>query len=80
MTPTGLTRNPALLLAMAIGLVGCFQQPTRQELLDADTARREQCDDMLKEIDDNKDRPLIRATLQENYNQTCVSNYPAPPG
>ncbi|MFK7957191.1 MAG: hypothetical protein AB8B96_13935 [Lysobacterales bacterium] len=68
------------LLLVTVFVGGCFQQPTREELLEAQSARREQCDDMLQEIEDNKDRPLIRATLQENYNQTCVQNYPAPPG
>ncbi len=67
-------------LLAAVTLAGCFQQPTREELFEAQAARTEQCDDMLKEIEDNEDRPLIRATLQENYNQTCLQNYPTPPG
>ncbi|MEM7705995.1 MAG: hypothetical protein AAF358_10610 [Pseudomonadota bacterium] len=74
-----LTRAAVLLVPMVL-VAGCFKQPTKEELWEADTARREQCDEMLKELQNAKDRPLIRLTLQENYNQTCVNNYPDPPG
>lgn len=77
------TRGLAVLGALSLPLVmlsGCFKQPTHAELIEAQDARRQQCDEMLEEINDNKDRPLIRATLQENYNRTCVASYPNTPG
>jgi hypothetical protein len=68
-----------LLVLILAALAGCFAQPTREELLEAQRLQQEQCDDMLKELQ-AEDRPIIRASLQENYNQTCVSIYPNPPG
>ncbi|MEM9533726.1 MAG: hypothetical protein AAGA23_22585 [Pseudomonadota bacterium] len=68
-----------LLTVVTLLAAGCFAQPTREELLEAERLRQEQCDDMLRELE-AEDRPLIRASLQENYNQTCVEIYPNPPG
>ncbi len=59
-----------------LGLAACTQ-PTKEELLEAQIERDEQCREMLEEIEDNRERPLIRATLQENYNRTCLgTEYP----
>lgn len=71
--------RPGLLAVATVLLAGCFAQPTREELLEAERLRQEQCDEMLEELE-AEDRPLFRASLQENYNQTCVEIYPNPPG
>lgn len=66
-----------LTLWPAILVVAACAQPTREELLDAQIERDEQCREMLEELEENRDRPLIRATLQENYNRTCLgADYP----
>ncbi len=63
-------------LIATTALVACGQ-PTREELLEAEIERDEQCREMLEELEENRDRPLIRATLQENYNRTCLgADYP----
>jgi hypothetical protein len=64
------------LLAPILLITAC-SQPTKEELLESQEAKRQYCDDMLADIKSNKDRPLIRATLQENYNRECLGqSYP----
>ncbi len=68
-------RTPMIWIVL-LGLAACAQ-PTREELLEAQLERDEQCREMLEEIEANADRPLIRATQQENYNRTCLgTDYP----
>ena len=65
-----------VLIALAM-LVAACGQPTRQELLEAEAARQAECRKMLQEVEDASDRPLIRASLQENYNRQCLGvEYP----
>lgn len=65
-----------LIMITALALCACGQ-PTREELLATQEAKEIYCQDKLDEIQDNDDRPLIKATLQESYNRECLSNYPA---
>ena len=70
-------REIGLIIFTGLLLTGC-SQPTRQELLDSQEAKREYCQDMLADIRSQKGRPLIRASLQENYNRECLGRtYPA---
>ncbi|MDJ0654227.1 MAG: hypothetical protein QNJ40_08745 [Xanthomonadales bacterium] len=65
-----------LITGLVVVLTACAQ-PTREELLEAEAARQAQCRKMLEEVEDAADRPLIRASLQENYNRQCLGvEYP----
>ena len=73
----------SVLLTTTLLAAGC-SQPTREDIQQAEQARKEQlehCLDLRKEMEDNSDRPLIRATIQERYNRDCLGKtYPTPGG
>lgn len=67
----------ALALGVMVLVLAACAQPTRQELLEAQAERDKQCRAMLQDIKDASERPLIRASLQENYNRQCLGQeYP----
>lgn len=51
----------------------------REDVLEAEVARQAECDRMRQDLKDAEGRPLIHATLQENYNRQCIDVYPGPP-
>ena len=59
-------------------LVVACSQPTREELLAGEQARREQCQELLAKIESSKENLLVRATLQENYNHECLGRHYPP--
>ena len=70
-------REIGLIIFAGLLLTGCGQ-PTRQELLASQEAKWDYCQHNLADIRSQKGRPLIRASLQENYNRECLGQtYPA---
>ena len=71
-------------LAVATLATTACGPPTREEIAQAEQTRREQieyCSDLIQEMERNNDRPLIRAAIQETYNNDCLGRtYPTPGG
>ncbi len=66
-----------LLMWIPILVTAACAQPTHEDLLEAQIERDEQCREMLEKLDASKNRPLIHASLQENYNRRCLgAEYP----
>lgn len=63
-----------ILAVSAAAMLSACGQPTKEELLDTQRAKKQHCQELQQRIENASDL-LQRATLQENFNHQCLDRH-----